>query len=444
MISTWTGILANRGYGSQLVFNAVARFRAENAALYGINSEFLSAEPWTGRAPLLEGFQWHFEATETLLTERVRTLGAGATAGGAGLDEELKAELAGLAGFTFSAFEERLLFLATAHTDKHTSSPEARALTAAYHALRPRFLQALVGAGRIAEAYSLAEQHRDFPSLVALCTDAKHGSPARVRRFLDVYQAEYADALFEYYLEKGELRRLLEPEEKDVGLLTAWLDRTGNRRLGWVNDWKVGRWDRATEGLVGEALTEQSLAQKKVSRCWCVDSACSGYWLTIPAHLSQLMLSLGKLSQVAQATHQTLDSPAVQKAIEGVDDALDLVNTQRDVELQLRAFLSATELRQSPEQQAALVAARAAPALASQPAFALLFATLVGRLLSGVSLSAEDLVDVLTLKENGEASESEGDFAAALEVLVRAKNVPEARREIALQSVWRRVHLADE
>jgi len=248
------------------VFNAVARFRTENAALYGINPEFLSAEPWTGRAPLLEGLQWHFDASEALLTERVRTLGAGAAAGGAGLDEELKTQMAGLAGFTFSAFEERLLFLTTAHTDKHSSSPEARTLTASYHALHPRFLHSLVGANRIAEAYSLAEQHRDFPSLVALCTDPKHGNPARIRRFLDVYQAEYADALFQHHLERGQLRKLLEPEEKDVGLLTAWLDKTGNRRLAWVNDWKIGRWDRATEGLVGEALTEQSLAQKKVSR----------------------------------------------------------------------------------------------------------------------------------------------------------------------------------
>ena len=160
--------------------------------------------------------------------------------------------------------------------------------------------------------------------------------------------------------------------------------------------------------------------------------------------IPQLMLSLGKLSQVAQATHQTLDSADVQKAIEGVDDALDLVNTQRDVETQLRAFLSATELRQPLDKQAQLIAVRAAPALAGQPAFALLFTTLVGRLLGGTSLSPEDLVDVLTLKANGEAQQSEGDFAAALEVLVRAKAVPEARREIALQSVWRRVYLADE
>jgi len=133
------------------------------------------------------------------------------------------------------------------------------------------------------------------------------------------------------------------------------------------------------------------------------------------------MLSLGKLSQVAQATDQTLDSADVQKAIEGVDDALDLVNTQREVETQLRAFLSATEMRQAADKQAELITARAASGLASQPAFGLLFATLVARLLAGTSLSPEDLVDVLTLKVNGEAQQSEGDFAAALEVLVRAK-----------------------
>ena len=258
-------MVADQGWLVQVVFTAVARFRSENAVLYGINPEFLSTEPWTGRTALLEGFQWHFDATETLLRDRVRTLGTGAEAGGARLDDELKAQMAGLAGFTFSAFEERLLFLSTVHTDKHASSPEARSLAAAYDTLRPRLIHSLVGAAQIAEAYSLAEQHRDFGSLVALCTDPRYGNPARVRRFLDVYQAEYADALFQHYLNHGQLRRLLEPDEKDVPLLTAWLDKTANRRLGWVNDWKIGRWDKATEGLVGEALAEQSLAQKKVS-----------------------------------------------------------------------------------------------------------------------------------------------------------------------------------
>lgn len=261
----WSAILHEANAVALVVFNAVGRFRAENAGLYGINTEFLSAEPWTATVGVLDGLQWQFESTETVLRDRVRTLGAGPEAGGAGLDEELKVQMAGLAGFTFSAFEERLLFLTTSHTDKHSTSPEARALTATYHSLRPRFLHSLVAAARIADAYSLAEQHRDFPSLVALCTDSRHGNPARVRRFLDVYQADYADALFQHYLDKGELRRLLEVEERDVGLLTGWLEKTGNKRLGWVNDWRVGRWDGATEALVGEALGEQDLAQKKVS-----------------------------------------------------------------------------------------------------------------------------------------------------------------------------------
>jgi hypothetical protein len=48
-----------------------------------------------------------------------------------------------------------------------------------------------------------------------------------------------------------------------------------------------------------------------------------------------------------------------------------------------------------------------------------LYAKLAARLFAGETLSAEDLIDLYTLKEN--TRENVGDFATALEVLVRAK-----------------------
>lgn len=165
------------------------------------------------------------------------------------------------------------------------------------------------------------------------------------------------------------------------------------------------------------------------------------------------MLSLGKLSQVAQATHDTLDSEPVQRAIEGVDDLLDLVNSQQNLEQQFRLKLSATELRAGVEQQAEIITSRVAPRLADRPAFAhvspilndsvtamsladflfpckQLYASLTAKLLRGQSLTPEDLVDLHTLKTN--AGEQAGDFAAALEILVRAKVSQPALSDVSL------------
>lgn len=60
-----------------------------------------------------------------------------------------------------------------------------------------------------------------------------------------------------------------------------------------------------------------------------------------------------------------------------------------------------------------------APSLHNRPAFAQLYAKFTKQLLQGQVLSAEDLIDLMTLKEN--VGEQSGDFGAAVEILVRSK-----------------------
>ena len=63
-------------------------------------------------------------------------------------------------------------------------------------------------------------------------------------------------------------------------------------------------------------------------------------------------------------------------------------------------------------------------------------------MLQGQTLSPEDLIDLLTLKEN--VGEQQGDYMAALQIVVRAEEMPEARKQIVLQAIWRRIYLRDE
>lgn len=116
-----------------LASSAVTRHRAETSAAYGLspsNSSSLSSssssEPWSSRPALLEAVQWHFDATDSLLRERVRDFGAnvdegraGAGAGGKGdfardqqaMQGELKRQMASLAEVVWDRIEERLEFL---------------------------------------------------------------------------------------------------------------------------------------------------------------------------------------------------------------------------------------------------------------------------------------------------------------------------------------------
>lgn len=175
------------------------------------------------------------------------------------------------------------------------------------------------------------------------------------------------------------------------------------------------------------------------------------------------MLSLSKLAQVAQLDRQTLEGEEVQRALEGesarlkfvslqapadalcgaaVDDNLDLVNTQQNLLTLFTSLLSGTEMRLSPTEQGEAIAGRIAPALTDRPALAQHLASLCARVFDDESISPEDLIDILSLKENN--NEHASDSAAALDVLLRAKDLPDARRKVALENVWRRVYIQDE
>ncbi|BGP37735.1 hypothetical protein JCM10449v2_001657 [Rhodotorula kratochvilovae] len=399
-----------------LAFKAVARHRADTATHYGLSSPAEPLEPWSARPFLLEALQWHFDATDALLRERVRELGAQQRGGAGAAQDELKSQMAGVAEFAFSAFEERLRYLKTVNGDAAT--PESRLVAERYHALRPRFIRTLVAVGKVSAAFELGERHGDFESLVRLSNDPSHGSPARITAYLDRYGEEFAFPLYRFYLDQGMLRTLLEPEEAHKPLLTAFLDSTDNDKLAWINDIAIGRLEHATDVLFTVAEKEEDVVQKKI------------------------MLSLSKLAQVAQVDTRTLEDMAVQQTLETLDDNLDLVNTQEGLKTLFESLLSGSEARLAPSEQGEVIAARVAPALEDRPALAQHLAKLGGRLFEDQTLTAEDLIDLLSLKEN--VGEQANDFAAALDVLVRAKDLPAERRQVALESIWRRVYIQDD
>ncbi|GAA6006390.1 uncharacterized protein JCM10292_002672 [Rhodotorula paludigena] len=410
-----------------LAYQAVARHRRDTAKHYGLDST-IPSEPWSSRPVLLEALQWHFDSTDSLLHELVRDLGAhadGADGSRHGLGDvstpqalqgELRAQMAGLAEFAFSAFEERLQYLETINGEATT--PESRTLNERYLALRPRFIRTLVAVNKVDAAFELGERHHDFVSLVHFSNDPTHGSAARIRRYLDRYGKDFAFPLYQFYLDQGKLRTLLEPEEAHRPLLTAFLDSTDNNKLAWINDISIGRLDHATDALFTVALAEEQVAQKKI------------------------MLSLSKLAQAAQVDRQSLETEDVQRTLETLDDNLDLVNTQQNLRKIFSSLLSGSEARLQPAEQGEVISARVAPALEDRPALAQHLAKLSGRLLENKTLSAEDLIDLLTLKEN--VNEQSGDFAAALDVLVRAKDLPDARKQVMLENIWRRVYIQDD
>ncbi|KAM0753804.1 methyltransferase type 11 [Meredithblackwellia eburnea MCA 4105] len=415
-----------------IVLNAVGRTRAEASVLYGLDSNLLPLEAWTSRPNAIDNLQWHFDSTDALLRERVRDLGINLdddkSRGGRSrtgttdltaqhLQGEFKKQMASVADHAFAAFEERLLYLKSINSDG-AASAEIRVLSERYQTIRPRFIRTLVSIGKVTHAFDLAERFRDFRSLVELCNDPEHGSKQRTRFFLQKYSEAFAVELYQYYVEKGHFRALLEPEATFQPLVTQFLDSTDNSRVSWINDIAIRRYERATEVLVHEALGEQSLAQKK------------------------LMLSLGKLAKVAQMSRAEVESEQGQQVIEVFDDILDLVNAQADLQQAMVDTLSAGDLQLPVVEQAALVTTNVTLGLEHYPAFAQYFPQLCQNVLEGTVVSPEDLIDLVTLQRN--MADQGGDFFQALQIIERAKDLPEARKRIALQTIWRRIYIRDD
>lgn len=145
-----------------------------------------------------------------------------------------------------------------------------------------------------------------------------------------------------------------------------------------------------------------------------------------------------------------LSSEPVQRTLErAADDGLDVLETQSKLEERARECLSGTETRLGAARQAELVASRVARGLAGRPMLLELYTSITRGLLAHATLSLEDLVDLLTLRDVT-VQDDAASFAVAIDLLRRAEDddddgkLPQRRFERALESIWRRLYLCDD
>jgi len=201
-------------------------------------------------------------------------------------------------------------------------------------------------------------------------------------------------------------------------MLSRFLKMSKIPRLAWIQDVATKRYEDASVALLTEAARETQLAEQK------------------------LMLSIGKLAKVAALTRSQLDqSEAAQRALEAIDDRLDVVTSHDRLVEMCRGVLDARDLAKPVEVQARRCAERLCAGNAEAPKQ--LTTSLFEALLMGRALSTEDLADLLSVKDN-EANEQAHDFAHALELLSRDRSTPQARMALAARTVWRRVYMRDD
>ena len=153
------------------------------------------------------------------------------------------------------------------------------------------------------------------------------------------------------------------------------------------------------------------------------------------------MLSTGKLSTLASLNRQQLDtSSAAQDACHKIDDRLDVAASHDRLLALCSGIFDARDNVRSSHRKAEKAAEVLCDLHGPMREF---IVDLYERLIDGKVLRIEDLCDLYSLKRN-DAESSFGDYAHAVELLIRDQVTPQIRLQVALKAVWRRVYAHDE
>jgi len=239
---------------------------------------------------------------------------------------------------------------------------------------------------------------------------------AKIQESLEHFREAFAMELFQWYVENGELRTLFAQQEKYSHYIDLYFSEHPNPAISWVNDMGKGRYGAASESLLEVAKNENTLEVK------------------------HLMLSIGKLSQLAQL-HEP-NASIKEDVLNAFHDGLDFISVHDALLDRFRAVLATHQGKHSHDAQADMVVRAKAKSLANRKVTLRVFKDLVRQVLQGKALGVEDIVDLLTLKDNdGEEME---DYSTALQLLDETKDLPDVRIKGAVRSVWRRIYMHDD
>jgi len=320
-------------------FQAAFRYRSEASHLHHLDLAHISFEAWTCKSSNIHTLQQQFQHTVELLRDRKRHLGASMDQDfteemegeeTASQQQTLRGQLCDLASCTLDVFEERLAYLQAAGVGNSSLEREERMLQEEFRLARSQIILSLVDIGRSDRSFHLAEKHKDFRVLTQLCCSLKGSKQAiRIRSYLEKYKRAFAFGLYNYYIQEGMLTKLLEEEEEYHDLLSEFLQsKEEYNRIAWLHDLNLKQYGQASARLQFESNEERQHVQSK-----------------------KVMLSLSKLSYVAQLQEEDVASVAEQQQIELVDDQLDIINVHQKIREDLQGH---TAQRQSTDLDEAL------------------------------------------------------------------------------------------
>lgn len=432
------GIGALKEIGGAVVatLQAALSYRAYNIGVYGVDLPMI--KPWTSRPTVIDAVLKLVEATSKTATDSASSSSAGA--------KDVVNMLPELATLLFACIQERLDWLGSPMgADEPGSQRDRIELEDRFSQLRPEVLETLRLTNHLQQALALATTYTDFPSLASLLLRPTPYPPSAnphaslIKDYRERYNHAFGREVVRWCIEHGEARVLFAEEDtwgpymdevfadgadrKRQGPESGAMDVDGHERdefnaIAWVNDMGRSRFGDASRRLINVAKGATEVGQK------------------------HFMLSLGKLAQLA---HLQEGGAVDESLLEAFHDGLDFIAVQEKLFKDFQSVLVSLRGKQKQNQDAqveAIVRTKASRLRESEKKGLLsIFKNDVRRILQRKMLSVEDMVDVLTLKDN---EETLGDYATALQLLLREEDVPDIRRISAFKRVWCRVYNHDD
>nr|GAT53189.1 methyltransferase type 11 [Mycena chlorophos] len=391
------------------VLASALEYREFNLGVYGIALPMIN--PWTSNPVLIDVILGLFETTTKILDSP-----------SGGRLSNLGGQLPELASVLFRCFQERLDWLASPLArDIPGNDRDKSELKHKFDSLRPEILETLRKHGHAPSAFALAEKYRDFSALVALCHQEdvypshKNPNSLRIQTFIDKFKEDFTNELYKWYIQHGELRVMFSQDPAQSVYIDKFFAANREPSISWIHDLEQRRYGDAADALLADSETTKSLSSK------------------------HLMLSIGKLAHLAHQQEQ--NQPDEDEILDSFHNDLDFVSVHQALLEEFKPILDSLRGQHSIDAQIDAIVKSEATRLVDQKSMTLIFKDLVHQLLQGNALAMEDMVDLLTLKDN---STTLGDYATALHLLARVQNLPEARRTSAFRSVWRRIYIHDD
>ncbi|EPQ58276.1 hypothetical protein GLOTRDRAFT_57100 [Gloeophyllum trabeum ATCC 11539] len=400
-----------------MVLDSAMAYRRQHGATYGVQEPMYN--PWTSAPPMIDILFELFNMTAKIVEAPTAEVGSAAGY----TRQELRKQIPDIGFLLFACMTERTQWLQSpVAADQPGNDKERMDLEERFTQSRPTILDTIRRIGYPDKAFALAEHYHDLRSLASLCHKEKVYPPEenpyadKIRACLDRFREAFAIELFQWYVENGELRTLFAQQEEYGDYIDLYFSHRPNPAISWIKDMGKSRYGAASQALLSVAKKESTL------------------------EVRHLMLSIGKLSQLARL-HEP-EASIDEDVLSAFHDGLDFISVHENLRDKFKAILSTHHGKMSLDAQVDMIARVTAKSLAGRKPILRVFKDLVRQLLQGKALSVEDIVDLLTLKDN--TAHEIYDYSTALQILSEAKDLPEVRVQNAMRAVWRRIYSHDD